>query len=210
LVNGVRFDEATRGDGRDVPTSRAPERTPVRVPTRVEFALDVLDLAPHHRVLEFGCGGGVAAACVAARLTTGRVTAIDRSPRAIARAIDVAPDVRFRHVELADFETDQPFDRALGINVNLFWTGRAEVEAEVLRRSITPRGMVVLVYETPGDVRAEIVEKSAASLDHAGFTCETICGPDASLVAIRARTQAGATANDAVAPAEAIADGLRS
>jgi trans-aconitate methyltransferase len=157
-----------------------------RVPLRVEFALSVLDVDPHHRVLEFGCGSGVAAAAVSARVTNGHVTAIDRSARAIARAVSTAPDVRFRHVELGDFTTEHGYDRVFGINVNLFWTGRADRESLAIRDALTPQGIAVLVYETPGTVRNEIVDKAVASLERASMRCEVVCGPDPSLVAIRA------------------------
>lgn len=157
-----------------------------RVPLRVEFALSVLDIEPHHRVLEFGCGPGVAAAAIARRLESGYVTAIDRSATAIARAVSNAPDVRFRHVELGDFTTERGYDRVLGINVNVFWTGRADRESLAVRDALAQHGLAVLVYETPGAVRTEIVEKAVASLERASLRCDVVCGPEPSLVAVRA------------------------
>ena len=56
------------------------------VPARIAWAVDQLDLAPTDRVLEFGCGPGVAASLVADRVGDGAVLAIDRSATAIARA----------------------------------------------------------------------------------------------------------------------------
>jgi protein-L-isoaspartate O-methyltransferase len=53
-----------------------------RVPERITWAVEQLDLAPTHRVLEFGCGPGVAAALVAERVTEGSLLAIDRSATA--------------------------------------------------------------------------------------------------------------------------------
>jgi SAM-dependent methyltransferase len=38
------------------------------------------------RILEIGCGPGAAARAVAARLTTGHILAVDRSPAAVAAA----------------------------------------------------------------------------------------------------------------------------
>lgn len=158
-----------------------------RVPARFDFAIAVLRLAPHHRVLEFGCGTGVLAARIAATVPDGQVTAIDRSATAIARAVSAAPEVRFRHAALADYETDLRFDRIVGVNVNLFWTGDARDECAVLASLLAPKGEVVLVYETPGPVRPEIAERSTAALGAAGFTTEIVPGPDPSMVAIRAR-----------------------
>ena len=49
--------------------------------------LDALGLAPGHRVLEVGCGGGSLLAAAAARVgPTGRVVGIDRDPRLVEAA----------------------------------------------------------------------------------------------------------------------------
>ncbi|MCY1139491.1 class I SAM-dependent methyltransferase [Actinoplanes sp. Pm04-4] len=53
---------------------------------RLLAAVDALPLRPDLRVLEIGCGPGVAARLVAARLTTGHILATDRSATAIAQA----------------------------------------------------------------------------------------------------------------------------
>ena len=57
------------------------------VPARIAWAVELLDLRPDDRVLEFGCGPGVAAGLVADRLSVvGRIVAVDRSATAVARA----------------------------------------------------------------------------------------------------------------------------
>lgn len=157
------------------------------MPARFDVAISALDLAPDHRVLEFGCGTGVLASRVAERLTTGTVTAIDRSATAVERALTNAPHVRLLHADLADFTSEEPFDRIVGVNVNLFWTGPCEDECEVLRSVLAPDGMVVLVYETPGAVRPEIVDRASAALESAGFTTDVLHGPQPTTVVIRAR-----------------------
>src|SRR5690606_26005361 len=53
---------------------------------RLKRILDALNLGPTDRVLEIGCGHGVAASYVCERLVDGRLTAIDRSERMIAAA----------------------------------------------------------------------------------------------------------------------------
>lgn len=57
-----------------------------RLSPRLAAIVDALPLEPHSRVLEIGCGPGAAARAVAARLVTGHILAIDRSPSAVAQA----------------------------------------------------------------------------------------------------------------------------
>ena len=57
-----------------------------RIPPRLRTAVDVLDPAPNVRVLEVGCGPGVALALVCQRVTDGHVTGLDRSATAVERA----------------------------------------------------------------------------------------------------------------------------
>ena len=53
---------------------------------RFVWAVDTLEVRPADRLLEIGCGHGVAVSLVCERLTTGTITAIDRSPKMIEMA----------------------------------------------------------------------------------------------------------------------------
>jgi SAM-dependent methyltransferase len=58
----------------------------MRASDRIREFVEALPLRPGMRVLEIGCGPGVAARLVAARIAPGLVLAIDRSAPAVAQA----------------------------------------------------------------------------------------------------------------------------
>ncbi len=58
-----------------------------RISNRIAAFIDALPLAPGQRVLEIGCGPGVAARAVSRRVGNGFVLAIDRSAKAIESAV---------------------------------------------------------------------------------------------------------------------------
>jgi len=61
-------------------------RSAERVPDRISWAIELLDVSSADQVLEIGCGPGVAMALVCDRLSGGRITGIDRSATAIWRS----------------------------------------------------------------------------------------------------------------------------
>jgi SAM-dependent methyltransferase len=146
-------------------------------PARLIWAVSQLAARPDDHVLEIGCGRGVAAALLCERLTRGQVTAIDRSATMVAAARSRNRDciARGRTVirRLSLAEADFPggsFDRALAVNVNLFWLDPA-VELAVLRRVLRPGGHVCLVYEPPSQAQAgSIADSCAGYLRAHGFT----------------------------------------
>jgi len=86
-----------------------------------------LDVRPDDRVLEIGCGHGVAATLVCERLKGGHLTAIDRS----AKMIGAASRRNATYVEAGKAEllvaalddldlADRRFDRAFAVRVGLF------------------------------------------------------------------------------------------
>ena len=150
----------------------------VAVPERIRWAVETLAVRPGDRVLEIGCGSGVAASLVCDRLDEGRMLAIDRSATQIERAR------RRNHAHLAsgrlgletadiadlDMEDGGRFDKVFAINVNVFWLGPATKELSRVRRALAPDGRLFLFYEPPGAERArQVVERVAAVLRAEGF-----------------------------------------
>src|SRR5512132_2944287 len=89
---------------------------------RFVWAVDTLALDPADRVLEVGCGHGVAVSLVCERLTSGRITAIDRSKKMIEMAAQRNRDhvaggravLKTAALEQADFG-DERFDKVFGL-----------------------------------------------------------------------------------------------
>ena len=127
-----------------------------RVPDRLRVAVEVLDPAPDARILEVGCGVGIAVGLVCDRLTTGHVTGLDRSATAVERAEkrlvrcleDGRADLQYK--DLASFYGDgRPYAAIFAVNVNAFWVGPATAEVERLVDLLAERGVVRLFYDLP-------------------------------------------------------------
>lgn len=136
-------------------------------PARIEWAVELLELAPTSTVLEIGCGPGVAAQLICPQVERGSYTGVDRSRTAIAAALKR----NAAHVEAGRASLLQAafsaanhartrFDRILAINVNAFWTGDGG-ELDDVRRLLTPRGRFVLVFDPPSPAQRS---KIAAAL----------------------------------------------
>lgn len=98
-----------------------------KISPRLAEIVRALSLRPGMRVLEIGCGPGVAARAMLARLREkGQVLAIDRSATAIAQAVAGSEDeiaagrLEFRCVAIEDFarmEGEAPYDLAFAVRV---------------------------------------------------------------------------------------------
>ncbi|MEQ3551006.1 class I SAM-dependent methyltransferase [Pseudonocardia nematodicida] len=159
------------------------------VPERVRFAAAVVDPGASARVLEIGCGPGAAAEVLCPRLTGGgRMLAVDRSTVAVARtternAVHVANGVlEVRPSTLAGLEVPgSSVDIAFTVNVNLFWTGDPGAELAVLRRALTPGGVLHVLYEGPPPAAV------TAGLERHGWSVEPVAGDGGAGVTARPR-----------------------
>jgi ubiquinone/menaquinone biosynthesis C-methylase UbiE len=139
------------------------------MPDRIEAFIASLGIDPDARVLEIGCGHGVAATLICGRLTTGRYTAIDRSEkmiRAAARRNQAFVERGVAEFIVADLETAElgarRFDVALAMRVRLFHVERPRATA-LVRRWLAPDARLFVQYDAPdASIRPPSREAAAA------------------------------------------------
>jgi len=97
---------------------------------RNRWAVQLLDVQPTDRVIELGCGPGVAIAALAARAIRGLVVGVDhsqvmiRQARRRNRAAVRAGRVRLIHTPVESLSvSDGPFNAALAVNTVGMWPG---------------------------------------------------------------------------------------
>jgi ubiquinone/menaquinone biosynthesis C-methylase UbiE len=122
---------------------------------RLREIVDGLGIRPGDRVLEIGCGHGVAATFVCERLEHGRLTAIDRSPKMIEAArrrnaaYVEAGTAEFLVATLEELDLgDRRFDTIFAVRVGLFHREPARAEA-LVRPYLAPGGRLFTAYDTP-------------------------------------------------------------
>jgi SAM-dependent methyltransferase len=177
-----------------------------RPSARLRWAVTTLDPRPQDRVLELGCGHGVALTLIAERLTTGRVVGLDRSPKmaaaAGARNADHIAAGRVSVVTASLHETDlrdERFDKVLAIDFPPFLRGDPRRECEVVRRHLAQDGTLYVVAQPldPGKARAT-GDALASKLEAHGFAVGGIAVEE-----VEGRRSVGVTASAAAAPAPA-------
>ncbi len=154
---------------------------PERVAGRMVWAMETLDFGPDDRLLEIGCGAGIAVEMVCERLARGRIHAIDRSEAMAAQArrrnaghiASGKAVIQAAALHEADFGGAR-FDRIFAINVGLFREHWVE-EAAALRGLLAPGGAICLFHHPPvaGKTR-RLAEETAAVLRDEGFAVREI------------------------------------
>ena len=127
---------------------------------RLRSVVEQLDIRPDDRVLEIGCGHGVAATLVCERLEGGHLTAIDRSAKMIRaatrrNAVHVeAGRVEFLVADLEDLDLgDRRFDKVFAVRVGLFYR-EPERARGIAERWLAPGGAVFAFFDQPSAPRA--------------------------------------------------------
>jgi ubiquinone/menaquinone biosynthesis C-methylase UbiE len=122
---------------------------------RLRAIVDRLGIRSGDRVLEIGCGHGVAATMVCERLDEGRLTGIDRSPKMIEAATRrnaacvEAGKAEFLVRELEDLDLgDRRFDLAFAVRVGLFHRDPEQARA-LVEPWLVPGGRARAFYDAP-------------------------------------------------------------
>jgi SAM-dependent methyltransferase len=129
---------------------------PTDVSLRLAGIVNALPLKPGLRVLEIGCGPGVAAREIARRVDGGYVLGIDRSEKAIAQARagsrrEIASGrLSFRIASIEGFELqagEEPYDIAVAVRVGALDGRHPEIQHDAMRRialALRPGGRLFL------------------------------------------------------------------
>jgi SAM-dependent methyltransferase len=155
------------------------------VPERLRWAVETLAPGPDDRLLEIGCGPGVAVSLICERLVGGRIVAIDRSATAIRNAERrnaahiAAGKAVLRRVALEELRPSdvlrgpERFDKIVAMNVNLFWVRSPARELDLIRRLLGPGGALYLFYGYGGSSDAPGVPGALTGhLTAGGFAVE--------------------------------------
>jgi SAM-dependent methyltransferase len=120
---------------------------------RLRSIVDRLSIRPGERVLEIGCGHGVAATFVCE--AGGRLTAIDRSPKmveAAGRRNAVWVEAGAAEFLVGSFEDvdlgERRFDTIFAVRVGLFHREPARARA-LAARWLAPGGRIVAAFDEP-------------------------------------------------------------
>ncbi|HSJ22502.1 MAG TPA: class I SAM-dependent methyltransferase [Nocardioidaceae bacterium] len=123
---------------------------------RLRRVVDALGVRPDDRVLEIGCGYGVAATMVCDLVDTGRFTAIDRSAKMIeaARVRNAAHvqsgKAEFLVARVEDMDLgDRRFDLVFAARVGLFHR-EPERARDLVEPWLAPGARVHSFYDAPG------------------------------------------------------------
>lgn len=128
---------------------------PTKASERLVWAVDTLAVRPGDRLLEVGCGHGVAVSLVCEHLDGGRITAIDRSRTMIEMAARrnrshvAASRAIFKTTTLeeADLGVEQ-FDKVFAVNVAAFWRAPGEVR-RIAAKLLAPQGALSIFGQPP-------------------------------------------------------------
>jgi ubiquinone/menaquinone biosynthesis C-methylase UbiE len=125
------------------------------VSERLRSIVESLDIRPRDRVLEIGCGHGVAATLVCERLDGGFLTAVDRSAKMIEAASRRNADhvdagrAEFLVAALEDLDLGaRRFDKVFAVRVGLFHRDSERAHG-LVEPWLAPGGQVRAFFDEP-------------------------------------------------------------
>ncbi|MFO7170167.1 MAG: class I SAM-dependent methyltransferase [Chloroflexota bacterium] len=151
------------------------------VPARLVWAIDTMEVAPDDRLLEIGCGAGLAVSLICERLIGGTITAIDQSAAMIARASRrnqacvAAGKAQFQVTAIEDAAFgDARFSKVFAINVGLFEREPAGA-LRVIGAHLLPGGALYLFHQPPlAEKTRPIAERVTRNLQANGFAVSSV------------------------------------
>lgn len=120
---------------------------------RNAWTVELLNIQPGDRVLEIGCGPGLALEMCAARVGDGRVVGLDHSQTMIDQAL--ARNARFIEAGCVELilgglddlhKLNGPFDKVLSANVAQFFPDRTQAYRAIFD-VMAPGGMIATTYQ---------------------------------------------------------------
>lgn len=156
-----------------------------KIASRFIWALELLDIQPNDRILEIGCGHGVAISVIGDLLDQGKIIGIDRSFDMVELARQKNRDhlksgkavIQPVSLDRADFG-HQRFDRIFAINVSLF-EQQADRGLDIIREALAPGGCLFVFFQPPNSSKTrELAERTIANLTANGFAIERVSFKD--------------------------------
>jgi ubiquinone/menaquinone biosynthesis C-methylase UbiE len=125
------------------------------VSERLRAIVERLDIQPHDRVLEIGCGHGVAATFVCELLAGGHLTGVDRSAKMVEAA--ARRNAAYVAAGKADFIVatleqldlgERRYDKVFAVRVGLFHR-EPDRARRLTERWLAPGGTLTSVFDEP-------------------------------------------------------------
>lgn len=145
-------------------------------PERFLWMRSLMDIQPNDQLLEIGCGAGLLAEELAKDLTTGHLTALDKSVAMVRQAKKRNHQPISRGVvkiEQADFLKFEPgealYDKIVAFNVNFFWKDKGK-EFPHLHQLLRPKGLLYVCYQAPYEITRKAADPIRETLEANSFT----------------------------------------